>query len=187
MLAMHALLALDLQAFYFLNNLAGHSDVLNAFIVFCGEYLAYILGSAFFVYLYVTDYPWRQKIEIFAVAVVTAVLSRGVLTELIRYLFPRVRPFVALHLDKAHTLLTDSALSFPSGHSTFFYGLSTVVYLYNKRWGIGFFIVTVLITFARVAAGVHYPSDILGGAIIGVFSAFIGYYGVRRFLAPRTN
>lgn len=177
----------DTQLFYLLNNLAGQSHTVDSLIVFCADYLAYILGAAFFVYLYFTNYPWRQKIEMFSVAAVTVVLSRGVITEVIRLFIHRLRPFADPAMLRVHQLLTDSAWSFPSGHSTFFYGLSTVVYLYNKKWGIGFFVVTVIITFARVAAGVHYPSDIVAGALIGVFSALIGYYGVRRFLAPKTN
>jgi undecaprenyl-diphosphatase len=153
-------------------------------IVFCADYLAYILGISFFAYLYYTKYAWREKIELFLAAVVTVVLSRGVLTEIIRLLYQRPRPFTALQFTP---LFPDSAWSFPSGHSTFFYGLSTVVYLYDKRWGTVFFIASVIITFARVAAGVHYPSDIIGGAIIGVCSGLFGYYAVRRYLAPKAN
>ncbi len=177
----------DIQLFYLLNNLAGQSHAVDSLIVFCADYLAYILGAMFFAFLYFSKYPWRQKIEMFSVAVVATFLSRGVITEVIRLFIHRLRPFADPAMLSVHQLLTDSAWSFPSGHSTFFYGLSTVMYLYNKKWGIGFFIVTAIITFGRVAAGVHYPSDIIGGALIGVCSAFIGYYGVRRFLAPKTN
>lgn len=181
---MQALKALDLQMFMVLHTLAGQSKTMDMLIVFCGDYLAYILGIAFFAYLYFTNYSWRQKVEMFWVAVVAVVLSRGVITEVIRLFIHRLRPFAALQFTP---LIQDSAWSFPSGHSTFFYSLSTVVFLYDRRWGAWFFVVTVIITFARVAAGVHYPSDILGGALIGVVSAYIGYYGVRRYLASRSN
>ena len=50
--------------------------------------------------------------------------------------------------------------------------MATAVYLYNKKWGIGFFIATILITMSRVIAGVHYPSDILDGAAIGILVAY---------------
>jgi len=58
--------------------------------------------------------------------------------------------------------------------------MATVVYLYNKKWGIGFFIATILITLGRVMAGVHYPSDILGGALVGVAVAYTVLYLTRK-------
>lgn len=184
MLAMQTLHALDLQVFYALHGLAGQSRVLDMLIVFCADYLAYILGLAFFGYLYLTKRLWKEKVEIFWAAVVTAFLARGVITEAIRFVYHRARPFAALNFVP---LVQDSASSFPSGHSTFFYGLSMVVYFYDKRWGTWFFIATVIVTFARVAAGVHYPSDIVGGAIIGIVSAYIGRHLVRRYLGSRAN
>lgn len=178
---------LDTQVFYLFNNLAGKSSLVDSVIIFCASYLAYGVIAAFLTFLYVTDYPWRQKLEIAYVALVAVVVSRGLLTEAIRFFFPRARPFDALHLAPAQTLFTDAASSFPSGHATFFFALATVVYLYNKRWGIWFFITTTIIVFARVAAGVHYPSDIAAGAIIGIGSAYISYLGVRRLTRKRAD
>ncbi len=68
--------------------------------------------------------------------------------------------------------------SFPSGHAAFFFALSTAVYFYNKKWGVFFFIASSLLSIGRIMGGVHYPSDILGGAIIGVLCAYL----VRRYI-----
>lgn len=178
---------LDIQIFHLLNGLAGQSLALDAIIVFCASYLAYGIVAAFLIFLYVADYPWRQKIEIAWAALIATILSRGIITEVIRYFFPRERPFTALGLDKAHTLLTDPASSLPSGHATFFFALSTVVYLHDKKWGMGFFALTLAITLGRVAAGVHYPSDILAGALIGVFCGYLVYLAARRFTRRKIN
>mgnify|MGYP001558745976 FL=1 len=82
-----------------------------------------------------------------------------------------------------HQLLTESSWSFPSGHATFFFALATAVYFYNKKWGIGFFIATIFITVSRVIAGIHYPSDIIGGAFIGILVAYATYYFTVRAIA----
>ncbi|MBI4837321.1 MAG: phosphatase PAP2 family protein [Candidatus Portnoybacteria bacterium] len=46
--------------------------------------------------------------------------------------------------------------------------MSTAIYFYNKKWGTAFFIASILMNVSRIVAGVHYPSDIIGGAIVGI-------------------
>jgi undecaprenyl-diphosphatase len=169
---------LDLQLFYLLHGLAGQSPFLDGAIVFFATYLAYILAATFVLFLVLLGGPLARKLEIAAVALSATLLSRGIITEAIRYFFRRERPFTALSFPP---LFPDSAASFPSGHATFFFALSTVLYLYDRRWGTAFFAASGLIVLARVAAGVHYPSDILAGAIIGVCTGYFVYVLVRRF------
>jgi len=168
---------LDTQLFHLLNGLAGQSPTIDAIIVFCASYLAYILIAVFAVFLIFFVSARREQIELLVVAFIATAVARGVITEAVRLFYHRPRPFLTL---PAHKLIDDTAWSFPSGHATFFFALSTAVYLYDKKWGTGFFIATVLITVGRVAAGVHYPSDILGGALIGIGVAYLTYRIARR-------
>jgi undecaprenyl-diphosphatase len=170
-------MALDTQLFYFLNNLAGQSPILDGTIVFLASYLAYIAGIFFLALVFFSQYSKRKKWELLLVVGISALVARFGVTELVRLFIHRPRPFLSLPV---HQLLTDSAWSFPSGHATFFFALSTAVYLYNKKWGIWFFIATILITVSRVIAGIHYPSDIVGGALIGIMVAYVTFYFVRR-------
>ena len=101
----------------------------------------------------------------------TAILSRVVITETIRLLWDRARPFAELGF---RPLVEHSAsASFPSGHATFFFALSGVVFAYNKKMGTLFFLLSAVIVVSRVMAGIHWPSDILGGAAIGIGSAYL--------------
>jgi undecaprenyl-diphosphatase len=61
----------------------------------------------------------------------------------------------------------------PSGHATLFFALSAVIYFYNKKLGIFCFISSTLIVLARVFGGIHWPSDVLAGAIIGILSGWL--------------
>jgi len=169
----------DIELFYLLNNLAGQSPFLDSVIVFLASYLPYLVVGIFLVLIFFSAYSRREKIEILLVTGIAVLIARFGITELIRLFVHRPRPFLTLPV---HQLLTDSAWSFPSGHVTFFFALSTAVYLYNKKWGIGFFIATVFITVSRVIAGIHYPSDILGGAVIGITVAYVTFYIVRRMM-----
>ena len=163
---------LDAQLFLLLNSIAGKSPMLDGAIVFLASYLPYVLGILFLVFLLTSQYARREKIQIFLVASISAALARGGIVEGIRYFYHRPRPFSVL---PTHQLLTDTAWSFPSGHATFFFALGTALYFYNKRWGSVFLAATVLITVSRIIAGIHYPSDIITGAGIGVCIAYLTF------------
>lgn len=175
-------MALDTQLFYLLNALAGKSPLLDGMFVFLAAYLPYLLVALFFALVFFWHYPKWEKWELLLVVGIAGIVARFGVTELIRFFYQRPRPFLDLPTNQ---LLTSNEWSFPSGHATFFFTLSTTVYLYNKKWGIGFFAATVLMTLSRVVAGIHYPLDILGGALIGILVA----YGIRRLaqkIAPRS-
>lgn len=171
-------MTLDTQLFYLFNNLAGQSPFFDEVVVFFASWFPYILVAMFLVLVWFSVYAKKEKLEILAVTFISALIARVGVTELIRYFFPRERPFMALDISP---LFTDTAWSFPSGHVTFFFAMATVIYLYNKRWGMWFFIATIFITISRVIAGVHYPSDIVGGAIIAVFVGYFTYFFARRW------
>jgi undecaprenyl-diphosphatase len=172
---------LDLQLFYLLNDLAGKSYIGDGIIVFLAEYLAYVLIVVFVAFLFFSDSPRRKKLELFFVALLSSVVARFGVTESIRFFYHHPRPFTVLPV---HQLLSENSWSFPSGHATFFFALATVLFLYDKKWGIGFFIAAILMTVSRVIAGIHYPSDIVGGAVIGISVGYATVY-VARWIATR--
>lgn len=61
--------------------------------------------------------------------------------------------------------------SFPSGHTASSIAASFVIYKYKKSWGIISFILASLIAFSRLYLFVHFPTDVLGGIILGLVSA----------------
>src|SRR3989344_548539 len=127
---------MDLNLFYFSNNLSGKSPIFDAVIVFLASYLQYFLVVAFLLLLYFSAYPRRHKLYIFWVTVASIIVARLVVTELIRLFYHRPRPFVIYQVNQ---LLFENKWSFPSGHSAFFFAMAGAIYLYNKKWGIGFF------------------------------------------------
>ena len=172
-------MTLDTQLFYLLNNLAGQSSFFDGVIVFFASYLAYILIALFLVLLLISQYPKREKFQIFFITTVSTIIARFGITEIIRFFYHRPRPFLDLPV---HQLLTENSWSFPSGHATFFFAMATAVYLYHKKWGIVFIGATLLMTVSRVIAGIHYPSDIVGGAIIGIVVAYGVFYLVHKIV-----
>jgi undecaprenyl-diphosphatase len=174
-------MSLDTEFLFLLNGLAGQSPVFDRIIIFFASDFAYVVLAAFVAFLYVSPYSNRKKLEILFIAAVSGVVARFGATELIRYFIHRARPFVDHTVEQ---LLPHTAWSFPSGHATFFFAMATAVYLYDKRWGTAFFGLAALMTVSRVVAGIHYPSDIIAGALIG---ALVGYgtFHIARILLPK--
>lgn len=158
-------MTLDTSLFFALNNLAGRSYILDLLIIFFAQYLAYVVIVVFLI----TAWLARDRLAVFWIPIISALVARLGITEIIRFLYHRPRPFATLQV---HQLLSDSAWSFPSGHATFFFALATGVYLHNKKWGTVLFLAAIFITTSRVIAGIHYPSDILAGMLIGIASAY---------------
>src|SRR3989344_5225703 len=141
---------------------------LDYFGMFCAEYFECFLLFALAIFLVVNFKKyWKMVLE----ALVAAVFSRFIVAEIIRWLWFRPRPFVA---ENFIPLISQSPVeaSFPSGHATFYFAFSTIIYFYNKKAGIIFFAASFLIALARVFVGIHWPSDILAGAILGVAVAW---------------
>ncbi len=163
----------DIKLLYFLNILAGKSQIFDFLTIFLASYLQYFLVAAFLLLLYFSVYSKREKLTIFWVTAISVVVARLGVTEIIRFFYHRPRPFLTYQL---YPLISENEWSFPSGHSTFFFAMATAIYLYNKKWGIGFFIAALLMNISRIVAGVHYPSDILGGMIVGIVVAYVVFY-----------
>ncbi len=161
-------MSLDLSIFNSIHGLAGLSGVFDFFGVFLAYYLPYILGFALLIFI-LNRKGIKNKLLTFFYLVFTGLVSRYVLTSIVRFILPRERPFDALNFTP---LIPESGSSFPSGHAAFFFAIALVLLLIDKKWGMWFLISSIFIGVARIFVGVHWPSDILGGFVVG-FLTFI--------------
>ena len=152
--------------FTFIHQLAGASKILDGIGIFCAEYLPYII-IVFFVIALFARHTWRERISLTLFTALSVLVASGLIKAIINYLYPIDRPFVAQHFTPLITHAIDP--SFPSGHAVFFFTIATVVFMQmSARWGIVAYLAAILIGIARIFVGVHYPVDILGGAVIGM-------------------
>jgi undecaprenyl-diphosphatase len=106
-----------------------------------------------------------------------ALLSLGICfiinNELIKNLVARPRPFDLITQLKV-LIARPTDFSFPSGHTASSFASAGAFYYYgDKRWGILALIFAGVIGFSRLYLGVHYPSDVICGAIIGLIISFL--------------
>lgn len=104
-------------------------------------------------------------------ATLAGLTARFVLTPFIRFLIVRERPFVA-HAEVVKLFNREESPSFPSGHAAFFFAVAWSLWFVDRRWSAVFFVGAILVSLGRVASGAHYPTDILGGAVVGFAAAW---------------
>lgn len=93
---------------------------------------------------------------------------------IIKHLVARGRPF--WDNPELPLLITPpSGYSFPSGHTMSSFTAATVLWNENRKWGIAAAILAVMIGFSRIYLSVHYPSDVLSGAVLGVICGTLAW------------
>lgn len=104
----------------------------------------------------------------------TSLALEAILINLmIKKLVGRTRPYV---VNEAIEYITKRPgdYSFPSGHTGCMFAVASVLfYMLPKKVGIPAMVVASLVGISRLYVGVHYPTDIIGGFIIGMFTGFI--------------
>ena len=94
-----------------------------------------------------------------------------VVNHVIAQLWDRPRPF-AEHPGLTHVLAARTTdPSFPSDHAAAAFAIAFAVLAFSRRAGIAFLVGATLIGLSRIALGMHYPSDVLAGALIGFGAA----------------
>lgn len=160
---------MDGTLFNFIHSLAGESAFGDWLGIFLATYLPYLLGIAAIVFV-AKQKSWRARLWTFFFIFLTTLLSRGIVTELLRFVWARPRPFVALGFTP---LVSESSASFPSGHATFFFALALAIFYFNKKWGTWFLVLSLLVGVGRIFVGVHWPSDIVGGIVVAYLSFLV--------------
>jgi undecaprenyl-diphosphatase len=121
---------------------------------------------------------WKLASASGLVAAAVALLTN----QAISHLWERPRPFTA-HPVLTHALsarTTDP--SFPSDHAAAAFAIAFAVFAFS-RWGGAIFLgAATLIALSRIALGMHYPSDVLAGMLVGLASAMLVTHAGRAWI-----
>ena len=95
---------------------------------------------------------------------------------LIKNIVARTRPYKMI-TELSILVPEPGEYSFPSGHTSSSFAAGMILYLMlPKKYGVPALILAILISLSRLYVGVHYPTDVLGGMIMGSIIAFAVYH-----------
>ncbi len=171
---------LDTNLFLFLNGI--HSPFWDTIMWHISGKLEWIPLYAFLIYLIIKEYKMKAIWIILAVILVI-VLTDQVFVKLFKFQFERLRPCHNPEIKDLVHKVNDKCggqFGFVSSHASNSFGLAMfLTFLFRKKlFGILIFFWAALVSYSRIYLGVHYPGDIIGGALLGIFIGWLVYLGL---------
>lgn len=162
---------MDLTVYHALNDYAARHhwfEALSQFFATGGEFVLLVLLAL--LWLARGRLHSRTGRQAVAAAGFSALLGLAV-NQVISHLYERTRPYV----HHAHHLFVARSAdpSFPSDHATGAFAIAIALMLRHRVAGWIALALALAISIGRVAVGTHYPSDVLGGALIGTAAALV--------------
>ena len=140
-------------------------------IIFCAKYLVAVPVLALLAYFFLG--VKRRRHRLVWLTVISFPLAY-LIARILGHLFYSARPFVVGNFVPLIAHAADNG--FPSDHTLIAATIAMVVLYFNRRWGVTLWIVAALIGIARVLAGVHHTSDIIGSMLIAIVSVIAAHY-----------
>lgn len=167
------------KIFFFFYNFAHQNAFTDKLIVFLADtfpYFVIMAGGIFLLFhhdVFKAESPFAvmvQKYKEISLVFISGVAA-WILAHACKYFFNMPRPMDGL--EEITTLFEKVGNGFPSGHAAFFMAFALSIFWSHKKAGYIFMFLALLIGAARVAAGVHYPLDILGGFVLGALISMV--------------
>lgn len=111
-----------------------------------------------------------------AISLGLSLLTAAAITHTIKYVVHRDRPYITY--PEIEKLSSGGSYSFPSGHTSEAFSTATTVSIEYPHWYIiaPAALWATSVAYSRMHLGVHYPSDVVGGMLTGVGSAFLAHW-----------
>lgn len=162
-----SLSVLDRKVFFFLNDKMSCPIADSAIRFFMKVPGRYIIIPGFFLLLF----SRRKYLKNTAMIMLSSIAVTGFAYETIKFAIKRPRPFLALENVRL-VVGAYQGYSFPSGHAAIIFCIATVMAMRYPNLKYPALAMAVIVSLSRVYLGLHYPSDVIAGGILGVSIAY---------------
>ena len=182
---MDSLLNLDQRVLLTLNQSVDPASPVGQLVGFIAVWVIYVLMAILVVAWFMSALRTQAQRLMLIRTVVNAGIGWLVVTKALGALIHRARPFEGVS-GVREFLFHRQDYSFPSDHATFLFALAFGFFIAkNRPLGWIFFVGALLVSFARVVSGFHYPGDIVGGAVVAGLVVGVLHFGRVRELLDR--
>ena len=136
---------------------------MNIVIVLAAQYL-FLASIVLFGWFFLTLTSTVKK-KFLTLTLVSFPFALGI-AKLSGAVFNDPRPFVSDNIKPLISHVADNG--FPSDHALLTMAIASVVFVYNRKFGLLLATISFIVGFSRVLAGIHHPIDILGAMIIAI-------------------
>lgn len=140
----------------------------DTILIFLATFLIWILYAGLIILWFIDGRIRKEQVIHALVAGAIAWL----IAFLIKLLFPTLRPFM-INGREVDVLVRPTDSAFPSEHTVLAFSLAVTIFLHDRKVGFWYLLGALTIGISRVLANVHYPIDIVGGALIGTLVAVL--------------
>lgn len=154
--------------FRIVNDLGKQNTFLNPYFIFIAEYMVIFLALAVLIFWFTRVY--KNRIMVIC-AIITFVIAE-IIGKIAGEIHSNHQPFA--ELNNVNQLIEKAVdNSFPSDHTILFFSFCVTFCLFKGARGSFWIVLALLVGISRIWVGVHYPADILAGALISSSSALI--------------
>jgi undecaprenyl-diphosphatase len=156
-----------------LNELMRTQDVLEDSVVVFASAAAAVYAAATIALWFLSRPDGVQRLRLACTAALGSAALGLLANQLIGQLWFRERPYV--EHPRSLVLFTPPShdASFPSDHATAAFAIAVAVFSFHRRIGAVFLVAAAAIAVSRVLLGMHYPTDVVAGALTGTTAALV--------------
>ena len=176
----------DAQVFLFLNNF--HHRFADDVMYLASDKWVWVPFYASLLYMIYRSIGFKATLISLLAITMLIVATDQISANLLKDLVQRLRPSNPDNPLSANVHIVNGyrggRYGFPSSHAANSFGLIMFIMLLFRSHVLALFCLfwALLVCYSRIYLGVHYIGDIIGGMLIGMFSAVIVYYGLRKIM-----